>query len=51
MLFTGIIQSQVNIPTATLIKEGATLNLEVDQTIMSLYEKEMKVLKIIGVEK
>ena len=30
------------------IQEGATLNLEVDLTHASLYEKEMKVLKRMG---
>lgn len=30
------------------IEEGATLNLEVDQTLTSLYGKEMKVLTRIG---
>ena len=34
----------------TIVK-GATLNLEVDQAVMSLYEKELKVLKRIGGEK
>ena len=33
------------------IEKGATLNLEVDQAVMSLYEKELKVLKRIGGEK
>ena len=27
------------------IEEGAKLNLEVDQSVMALYEKEMKTLK------
>ena len=33
------------------IEKGATLNLEVDQAVMSLYEKELKLLKRIGGEK
>ena len=32
------------------VEEGAKLNLEVDQSVMALYEKEMKILKKTGGE-